>query len=100
MRAVVQVDSCPEPANPHAKDAHAGGDRVVAGEVRRATAVVGAIAGYVDDAPARAKRAFWEQRAAIVDRAADGCAAAEQLARCTLDSGRKCGRRFRFADFG
>ena len=55
-------------------------------------AIIGAVAGDVDDAPAGAKRAAGKQRRSVIDGPADRGAAAEQLARHAFDRGGK-GRR-------
>ncbi len=52
--------------------------RIVACRGRRASAIVGAVAGDVDDAPRTLELCLWEQRHGVVDGAADRGAAAEQ----------------------
>src|SRR6516225_1447402 len=75
MIVVIAVEIRLERENGQAVDAQARGNRLVAGEVCRAAAIVGAVAGQVDDAPVSSKWALCKQRAAIIDSAADGGAA-------------------------
>src|SRR4029079_8213890 len=58
-------------------DPDAGGHCLVAGERDRPTAIVGAVAGDVDDPAAGAKRAAGKQRERVIDGPADRGAAAE-----------------------
>src|SRR6516164_1072272 len=95
---IIAVEIGLERQNWQAVDADAGGDGLVARHGHRASAVVGAVAGDVDDAPAAAKRAFREEGGCIIDGAADRGAAAEQLARHTLDRGGKRTRALLIAD--
>jgi hypothetical protein len=60
-------------------DANPGAQRIIARLPCRTAAIVGAVAGNVDDAPAARKPASGDQGDGLVDRTADRCAAAEQL---------------------
>src|SRR5262249_543372 len=84
---VIAVEIGLEGEDRQAVDADAGRHRLVAGERDRAAAIVGAVAGDIDDAPARAKWAVWKQRRRVIDGAADRGAAARQLGRRRVGGG-------------
>src|SRR6266513_3715875 len=82
---IVAIEVGLEREDGQAVDADAGCKRGIAGERHRAAAVVRAVAGNIDDAPARLKWTRCKQRRRVIDGAADGGAAAEEFARRTFD---------------
>src|SRR6185312_7099252 len=68
--AVISVEARLDAEDGQAIDADAGRDRLVAGELGRATAVVGAVPRDVDDAPRALERALRQQTHGMIDRAA------------------------------
>ncbi len=95
---VVLVETGLERENRQAVDADTGSNRLVAGDGDRTAAIVGAVAGDVDD-PAPALIGIpGKQRHCMIDGAADRGAAAKQLPRRTLDGGGENGCRFLVTD--
>jgi len=68
-----------------AVDANPGAQRIIARLPCRTTAIIGAVTGNIDDAPAAGKSASGDEGDSLVDGAADRRAAAEQLPGSSLD---------------
>src|SRR5216683_5937852 len=85
--AVIDIETGLERQDGQAVDDDPSGDRRVARRRGGPADIVGAVAGYVDDAALAGERALREEAERIVDGAADRGAAAEQFARRRGDGG-------------